>query len=184
MSRIGIRPVAIPAGARVSTKDGLVAVEGPRGKLELAVPPVLRVEVTRGPDAVKVVRHGETSGEKALHGTIRQLIANMIVGVTQGHTKSLDIVGLGYQAKVQGADLVLQIGLSHPVKKAIPATLKVSCPSPTKIVIEGADKAEVGEYAAQVRSLKPPEPYNQTGIRYSGEMMRKKAGKTFVSGAS
>lgn len=183
MSRLGRKPIAIPDGVKVVVQAPEVRVEGPKGKLAYRVPSAITVTVDAGKKQVVVSRTGDLREQRAAHGTTRSLLAGMIEGVTKAYEKKLEIVGIGYNAKMQGKDLVLLLGFSHPVKVPVPEGLTVACPSPTQIVVTGANKHQVGQYAANIRFLKPPEPYNLKGIRYVGEQIRKKAGKTFVSGA-
>jgi large subunit ribosomal protein L6 len=184
VSRIGKKPVMIPAGVKVlQKKQGdmtQVQVEGPRGKMSLPFRPEVAIAIDG--QQVRVQRQEETPFASAYHGTVRSLIANMVHGVTQGFRKSLEIVGVGYQAKLEGKKLVLQVGFSHPVTLEVPEGIKVELPKQTTIVINGADKQLVGEFAATVRKIRPPEPYKGKGIRYSDEQVVRKAGKAFGSG--
>jgi large subunit ribosomal protein L6 len=184
MSRIGKQPVVVPSGVKVKqTADGdgvLVSVEGPKGKLSF--PFRKGVEFAVDGDAVRISRSGDATFERAYHGTARALIANMVQGVSQGFEKTLDIEGVGYNAKLEKKNVVLQIGFCHPVIMAVPDGLTVETPKPTQIIVRGPDKQAVGEFAAQVRKIRPPEPYKGKGIRYSGEKIIRKAGKAFGSG--
>jgi large subunit ribosomal protein L6 len=181
VSRIGKQPVVIPSGVKVSQvkADGSVRldVEGPKGKLSF--PFRGNVQIAVEASQIKVTRSGDEPFERAYHGTARALIANMVEGVTRGFERRLDIEGVGYNAKVEGKKLVLQIGFSHPVALAIPAGVTVETPKPTNVVIKGPDKQVVGEFAANVRKVRPPEPYKGKGIRYSDEKIIRKAGKAF-----
>jgi len=181
VSRIGKQPVAIPSGVKVNQvkEEGSVrvSVEGPKGKLSF--PFRKDVEIAVDGSQVKVSRSGDEPFLRAYHGTVRALIANMVEGVTRGFEKRLDIEGVGYNAKVDGKKLVLQIGFSHPVTLPIPAGITVETPKPTNIIIKGPDKQTVGEFAANVRKVRPPEPYKGKGIRYSDEKIVRKAGKAF-----
>lgn len=184
MSRIGKQPVVIPAGVKVRETQGdgvsLLEVEGPKGKLSATFRKEVKISV-RG-DRVVIERQGEESFFRAYHGTARALIANMVEGVSKGFQKGLEIEGVGYNAKLEGKDdLVLQIGFSHPVRLRIPDGLTVQTPKPTAILIAGVDKQSVGEFAARIRRVRPPEPYKGKGIRYAGEKIIRKAGKTFGS---
>lgn len=183
MSRIGKQPVVIPQGVKIQqvTQDGggVLRVEGPKGKLSVTVRPEVSVAVEG--NAIKVKRRGESAFERAYHGTVRALIANMIEGVTKGFEKRLEIEGVGYNAKVDKKSLVLQIGFCHPVNVPIPDGIAVATPKPTVISVTGPDKQMVGEFAATVRKIRPPEPYKGKGIRYAGEKILRKAGKTFGS---
>jgi large subunit ribosomal protein L6 len=175
MSRIGKKPVTIPKGVTV-TVDGLtVRVKGPRGELSRVVHPTMKVAVDNG--AVSVARPSDEPEHKALHGLTRTLLANMVEGVTTGFRKQLEIVGVGYKAEGRPYGLQLALGFSHPVDYRAPAGIKLSAPQPTSIVIEGANKEVVGQVAAELRSLRPPEPYKGKGIKYVGEQVRRKAGK-------
>ena len=192
MSRIGNLPVPVPASVTVEVADGHVRVSGPLGKLDQKVDPRLTVAVD---DAQVRVERGDDEREtKALHGLTRNLIQNMVVGVTEGYQKSLQVVGVGYSANLQGRTLVLQIGYSHPVKVDVPESLTVPEPETGSMLIvgvgavpcitiriRGIDKQQVGEFAASLRRLKPPEPYKAKGIRYEGEEIRRKAGKAFAA---
>jgi large subunit ribosomal protein L6 len=182
MSRLGKIPIEIPDKVKVAVSGATVNVEGPIGKLSWTHRPELKVKI----DGKKVVveRTNETKFVKSLHGTTRALIAVMIKGVTQGYSKDLDISGVGYNAKMAGDKLVLTLGFSHPIELAVPKGLTVACASPTAINVKGADKQMVGEFAAKIRASRPAEPYNLKGIKYRDEVVRKKAGKTFVTGAS
>lgn len=182
MSRLGKIPVDIPDKVKVAVNNATVNVEGPLGKLSWTH----RAEVSVKVDGKKVLvsRSNETKVVKALHGTTRALIAAMIKGVTQGYSKDLDISGVGYNGKMVGDKLVLTLGYSHPVELPVPKGLAVTCPSATSINVKGVDKQMVGEFAAKVRAARPAEPYNLKGIKYRDEIVRKKAGKTFVTGAS
>jgi large subunit ribosomal protein L6 len=184
VSRIGKKPVPVVSGVKVqSLKQATgtrVSVEGPKGKLVSDFRPEVSIEV-QGAEVV-VTRTGDEPFHRAYHGTTRALIANMVRGVSEGFEKRLQIVGVGYNVKVQGQKLVLQIGFSHPVEVTIPSGVKVETPSTTSFVVRGADKAQVGEFAARVRKIRPPEPYKGKGIRYEEEHVIRKAGKAFGSG--
>lgn len=183
MSRIGKQPITVPAGVKVSqTKDGggtRIEVEGPKGKLRRA----FRSEVSFSidGDVVAVTRQGDAKFDKAYHGTARALVANMVMGVHEGFRKTLEIEGVGYTAKLEGKSIILQIGFCHPVVRPVPEGLTAETPNQTTVIINGADKQAVGEFAAQIRKIRPPEPYNGKGIRYQGERIVRKAGKTFGS---
>ena len=175
MSRIGNKPVAIPNGVTVSVEGNTVKVKGPKGELTQAFRPEMTVAVNDG--KVTIQRSGDDKAIKALHGLTRALIANMVQGVTGGYKKTLEIVGVGYKAEKKGKTLVLNVGYSHPVPYPEPAGITLSAPSPTVVVIEGTDKQKVGQVAAELRDVRPPEPYKGKGIRYQGEQVRRKAGK-------
>jgi large subunit ribosomal protein L6 len=175
MSRIGKKPVPVPKGVTV-TVDGLtVAVKGPKGELSRTVHRQMSVAVADG--TVTVTRPSDEPGDKALHGLTRTLIANMVEGVTAGFKKQLEIVGVGYKAEQRPYGLQLALGFSHPVEYKAPKGIKLTAPQPTQIIIEGANKEIVGQVAAELRSLRPPEPYKGKGIKYVGETIRRKAGK-------
>jgi large subunit ribosomal protein L6 len=176
MSRIGARPVAVPKGVDVRVDGRTVHVKGPKGTLTLAVHPEVGVDLADG--TVKVSRPSDEKRHKALHGLTRTLIDNMMVGVTQGFSRKLEIQGVGYRAEKKGKGVTLHLGFSHPVPYAAPEGIDITTPSPTEVVIAGADKALVGQVAAEIRSIRPPEPYKGKGVRYAGEQVRRKAGKT------
>jgi large subunit ribosomal protein L6 len=176
MSRIGKKPVVIPAGVTVDVADGAVTVKGPRGELRQEFRAEMKVEVREG--TVVVERPTDEKKHRALHGLTRALIANMVEGVTAGYRRALEIVGVGYRAEKKGDTLVLTVGYSHPVVVAEPPGIRLSTTGPTVVVVEGIDKQKVGQIAAEIRSVRPPEPYKGKGIRYQGEQVRRKAGKT------
>jgi large subunit ribosomal protein L6 len=177
MSRIGNKAVEIPAKVKVSIgTDGAVAVEGPKGKLNWTLPRNIKASVEQ--DRVSVVRDAETRSVKALHGLSRSLIHNMVIGVMDGFTKQLEIEGVGFKAAVQGSNLSLNLGFSHPILFPIPNDIKITVTEATKITIQGADKKMVGQVAADIRRFYPPEPYKGKGVRYAGEQVRRKEGKT------
>ena len=175
MSRIGKHPVVVPAGVTVTVDGNTVRVKGPRGELLRTLHPDMKVAVEDG--QVTVTRPSEESKHKALHGLSRTLVANMVEGVTKGYQKQLDIVGVGYKAEVRPYGLQLALGYSHAVEYKAPQGIKLSAPIPTQILVEGANKEIVGQVAAELRSLRPPEPYKGKGIKYAGEQIRRKAGK-------
>jgi len=174
MSRIGKRPVRIPSGVTVTQGEGELQVKGPKGVLRAALPERIALEVGEG--AVRLVRPDESRDTRALHGLTRALVANMVNGVTEGFARELEIQGVGYRAEVTGKKLKLALGFSHPVEMQIPEGLGVSVQE-NRIRIEGADRQAVGQFASEVRSLRPPEPYKGKGIRYSDERVRRKVGK-------
>ncbi|MGH8095464.1 MAG: 50S ribosomal protein L6 [Chthoniobacterales bacterium] len=177
MSRIGNKTVEIPAKVKVNIDDsGKVAVEGPKGKLNWKLPRGIKASVAE--NEVSLVRDAETRSVKALHGLSRALINNMVVGVNEGFTKSLEIEGVGFKAAVQGKNLNLSLGFSHPVLFPIPPDIKITVTDNTKIAIQGVDKKTVGQVAADIRRYYPPEPYKGKGVRYAGEQIRRKEGKT------
>ena len=168
-------PVPLRSGVDLRVDGDTVRVKGPKGQLEQALVPFTRVEVT-GEEAL-VRREGDHKRAKAAHGLMRSLIANMVTGVTDGFAKTLDIVGVGYRAEVSGDQLKLSVGYSHPVAMQIPKGLEVSAERPTRLVVRGADKQKVGQFAAEIRRVRPPEPYKGKGIRYANERIRRKVGK-------
>ncbi|GIX02327.1 MAG: 50S ribosomal protein L6 [Thermogutta sp.] len=177
MSRIGKRPVPIPQGVKVTVEGRLITVEGPKGRLQWEHRPEVQVTVQEQPHQVVVQRVQETRLARALHGLTRALVNNMIVGVTQGYEKRLEIVGVGYLAAVQGRTLQLRVGYANELQVPIPDGLEVTCPDQQHIVIRGIDKQKVGNFAASVRALRKPDPYKGKGIRYQGEHIRMKEGK-------
>lgn len=184
MSRIGKQPVPIPAGVKVQVGNGKVQVEGPKGKLELVPHAAMKVDYDDKARVVKVVRPDDERLNRALHGLTRSLIANMVQGVTQGFEKRLKIEGIGYQARMEKQTLVLTVGYANAVELTPPAGVTVELPDPTTIVVKGADKQKVGQFAADVRQVRKPEPYKGKGIRYEDEQVRRKEGKSFASGGA
>ena len=180
MSRIGKKPVAIPAGVKAAVNSNMITIEGPKGKLNYSFDPNFKVVVKD--NAVTVTRPSDAKQDKATHGLIRSLINNMIIGVTEGYKKELEITGVGFKAAIQGKVLNLQLSYSHPINYNIPEGLTIETPKPTIITIKGIDKAKVGEAAAEIRDFYRPEPYKGKGIKYAGEHVRRKAGKA-VAGA-
>jgi large subunit ribosomal protein L6 len=183
MSRIGKQPVAVPAGVKVQVTEGKVRVEGPKGKLEFAHHPRMNVTLAEGGKAVVVARPDDERLNRSLHGLTRSLIANMVEGVTKGFEKRLKIEGIGYQARMDKKAVVLTVGYANAVTMAPPEGVLVELPDPTTIVVKGADKQKVGQFAAEVRRVRKPEPYKGKGIRYENEVVRRKEGKSFASGA-
>ena len=175
MSRIGRAPVAIPAGVKVKQDGQQILIEGPKGKLSIALPPPISVSITG--QQLEVKRANEEQPVRALHGLYRALIANMIQGVVSGFAKELEIAGVGYRAQLKGKQLELSVGFSHPVVVAIPEGITVEVPKPTTLIIKGYDKQLVGQFAANIRRIAPLEPYKGKGIKYAGEIIRRKAGK-------
>ena len=175
MSRIGKQPIAIPDGVTVDVSDGVVTVKGPGGELSQRVDRDMRVTVDGG--EVRVERPSDERQHRSLHGLTRSLIANMVEGVTQGFEKRLEIQGVGYRAALKGSDLELQVGYSHPVTMTPPQGIEFEVPAPNRSVVKGIDKQMVGEIAANVRKVRPPEPYKGKGIKYEGEVIRRKVGK-------
>ena len=175
MSRIGRKPIPLPSGVEVSIAPGRVAVKGPLGSLEQAVPHRISVEQSDG--ELVVTRPTDRGQDRALHGLTRTLVANMVDGVTKGFEKRLEIQGVGYRAQLKGADLEFALGFSHAVPFIAPEGIAFEVPQPTLVVVKGIDKQRVGQVAAEIRSLRPPEPYKGKGIRYAGEYVRRKVGK-------
>lgn len=176
MSRIGKIPVVVPKEVKITLDASKVGVEGPKGKLELNIPSGIKVELKDG--QLLVTRQSDIKQMKATHGTIRAHLVNMVTGVTKGHKKDLEIQGLGFRAQLQGKKIVFSMGLSHPVEFVVPDTVKVAVPTQTSITIEGQDNMAVGQVAASIRAIKPVEPYKGKGIRYVGEFVRRKQGKS------
>jgi large subunit ribosomal protein L6 len=175
MSRIGKKPVAVPKNVTAAVDGNTVHVKGPKGELERRFHPDMRLRLSDG--NILVERASDESAHKALHGLTRALIANMVAGVTQGFQKQLELVGVGYKAEARPYGLQLSLGFSHPIEYRAPKGIKLAAPAPTQIVVEGVDKELVGQVAAEIRSLRPPEPYKGKGIKYQGEQIRRKAGK-------
>jgi large subunit ribosomal protein L6 len=173
MSRIGNKPISIPSGVKVQIKDGTVEVQGPKGKMNVRVPAGISFEQK---DSTLMAKR-ETEEHRALHGLARALVGNAVTGVTQGFKKELDIVGVGYRAEVKGKNLVLALGFSHPIEFPIPEGIQIAVEKQTHMTVSGADKNQVGQIAANLRALRPPDPYKQKGIRITGERLKKKAGK-------
>jgi large subunit ribosomal protein L6 len=175
MSRIGKNPISVPSGVTITLDGNRITVKGPKGELSRMIPADMLISQESG--TVTVNRPSDDPKHKALHGLSRTLIANMVEGVTKGFSKQLDIVGVGYKAEARPYGLQLALGFSHAVEYKAPQGIKLSAPAPTQIIIEGANKEIVGQVAAELRSLRPPEPYKGKGIKYAGEQIRRKAGK-------
>ena len=175
MSRIGRKPIEVPAGVTVSVEPGRVAVSGPLGSLQQQVPQ--RMQIAQADGEITVSRPTERGEDRALHGLTRTLISNMVEGVTKGFEKRLEIQGVGYRAALKGTDLELQVGYSHPVTIKPRTGITFEVPAPTQVVVKGTDKQQVGQTAAEIRKVRPPEPYKGKGIRYEGEYVRRKVGK-------
>ncbi|TWT46586.1 50S ribosomal protein L6 [Botrimarina hoheduenensis] len=178
MSRIGKKPVAIPSGVTVNVANRVVTVEGKLGKLVFEHRPEVTVTVDADAKEVVCTRATDDRADRAFHGLTRALLANMMVGVTDGYMKKLEIHGVGYLGAIAGDVLQLRVGFANEIHKKIPKELDVSCPDQTHIVVKGTDKQKVGQFAAEVRAVRKPEPYKGKGIRYEGERVRQKAGKT------
>lgn len=175
MSRIGRNPIEVPAGVSVSISPGRVMVNGPLGELSQDVPARMQIEHSEG--TITVTRPTERGEDRALHGLTRTLVANMVEGVTKGYEKRLEIQGVGYRAGLRGTALELNVGYSHSVVKEAPQGITYEVPTPTEVVVKGIDKQQVGQIAAEIRKVRPPEPYKGKGIRYQGEYVRRKVGK-------
>ena len=175
MSRIGKQPIEIPDGVNVAVDPGRVTVNGPLGELTQNVPARIKIEKQDG--QLVVTRPTERGDDRALHGLTRSLVANMVEGVTNGFEKRLEIQGVGYRAALRGVDLELNVGYSHPVVLKAPQGITFEVPTPTEVIVKGIDKQAVGQIAAEVRKVRPPEPYKGKGIRYEGEYVRRKVGK-------
>lgn len=176
MSRIGLKPIEVPSGVKIDIDDSnTIAVKGPKGELSLSAAPGLTIDVDG--TTVTVRRPNDERRNRSLHGLTRTLINNMVVGVSEGFRKNLEIQGVGYRAQLDGKNLVLNVGYSHPVRMIPPDGISFSLDGQTKVSVEGIDKQLVGEQAAQIRKVRPPEPYKGKGIRYEGEYVRRKAGK-------
>lgn len=176
LSRVGKKEIPVPRGVTVTVNGSLVKANGPRGERQYTVLPGIRVKVEA--ERILVEQTLEGRGAKAAHGVMRAQVANLVEGVATGFRKVLEIQGTGYRAAVSGDKLQLQLGFSHPVDFALPEGVKVTAESPTRLVLEGSDKQQVGQVAADIRAIRPPEPYKGKGIRYEGEQLRRKAGKT------
>ena len=176
MSRVGRKPVTIPSGVKATLEGTDLNVQGPKGKLSLQIHP--RMKVSMQEKEIAVARPTDVRTDRALHGLTRSLIQNMIKGVTDGFSKELEIVGVGYKAQVKGKVLNLSVGYTHPVDYQIPEGIEIKCPNPTRVAVSGTDKQKVGQVAAEIRNSCPPEPYKGKGIHYVGEVIRRKQGKT------
>lgn len=176
MSRIGNKPVVIPAGVTIDLKDNTVTVKGPKGELSYTFNQNITLVQNEG--EVVFTRPDDSKENKTIHGTTRAVFNNMVVGVTEGFQKELELIGVGYRAQLQGKKLVLNVGYSHPVEFTPEEGLEIEVPSNTKVIVKGYDKQKVGELAANIRGVRPPEPYKGKGIRYVDEFVRRKEGKT------
>ena len=180
MSRIGNKIIPVPSGVKIQIKESAVEVQGPKGKIQIAVPRGIHFEQKDGTLTAK----RDSDEQRALHGLARALVANAVTGVTTGFKKDLDIVGVGYRAEVKGKNVVLALGYSHPIEFAIPEGITITVEKQTHMVVSGADKNQVGQVAANLRSLRPPDPYKQKGVRITGERLKKKAGKAGAKSAA
>jgi len=176
MSRVGKKPIEIPAGVTVTATNGQVTVKGPKGELSRTFNPDITISIEE--NVINVSRPSDVKEHRALHGTTRAVIANMIEGVSKGFVRNLELIGVGYRAQKQGNKLVLNVGYSHPVEIEPEEGIEIEVPANTKISVKGADKERVGALAANIRGVRPPEPYKGKGIRYEGEFVRRKEGKT------
>jgi large subunit ribosomal protein L6 len=175
MSRLGKKPLAVPSAVKVEIKGRIVHVEGPKGKLQKEISD--RIIVENKDNQIILKRVADTKMDKSLHGLSRALIGNMIKGVTDGYSKELEIIGVGFKAQIQGSTLTMHLGFSHPVVVNIPEGIKIEAPKPTQLVIKSIDKELIGKLSSEIRSIYPPEPYKGKGIRYVGEYVKKKVGK-------
>jgi large subunit ribosomal protein L6 len=180
MSRIGKKPVPLAKNVKVTVQDHLVKIDGPKGKLELNVHPLITVKLDDAKKELVVTRPDDERQSKALQGLTRALLNNMVIGVSEGYKKTLEIQGVGYKAEMKGKNLVLWVGFANQISVPIPSDVSVQLDGPTKVHVSGADKQAVGEFAAQVRKLRKPEPYKGKGIRYEGEVVKIKPGKAFA----
>ena len=176
MSRIGRKPIPVPQGVDIQIEGNLVRVKGPNGQMEREIHQDMIISLEEG--NLVVNRPSDAKNHRSLHGLTRTLLSNMVEGVTKGFQRNLELVGVGYRAAKQGNKLVLTVGYSHPVEMEAPAGIEIEVPAPTKIALKGADKQVVGQFAANVRAVRAPEPYKGKGIKYEGEIIRRKAGKT------
>lgn len=176
MSRIGKKPIEIPAGVTVTVNNGNVTVKGPKGELSRTFNPEISISIEE--NVITVTRPSDIKEHRALHGTTRAVIANMVEGVSNGFVRNLELIGVGYRAQKQGKKLILNVGYSHPVEIEPEEGIEIEVPANTKISVKGADKERVGALAANIRGVRPPEPYKGKGIRYEGEFVRRKEGKT------
>ena len=182
MSRIGKQPIPLPSGVEVKINGQAVSVKGPKGTLDRVFPEEVNVALEDG--EVRVGRPADDRRSRAMHGLSRALLANMVTGVSEGYKRELQLVGVGYRAALKGKDLELQVGYSHPVSIVAPDGVAFEVPEPTKVIVSGIDKERVGQASADIRKVRPPEPYKGKGIRYVDEYVRRKAGKAGVPGAA
>jgi len=181
MSRVGRKVIAVPANVKVSVSEASLEVQGPKGKLSTPVPPGIKFAL-QGQE-LSCQRASDARQQRAFHGLARALAQNAIKGVTEGFTKDLDIVGVGYRAQVEGGKVVFALGYSHPVEYKVPEGIQIAVEKQTRVQVQGIDRQKVGQVAAEIRSLRKPDPYKQKGIRYVGEVLKKKAGKAGATGA-
>jgi large subunit ribosomal protein L6 len=180
MSRIGKQPVTVPTGVKIGVAGQELSIEGPLGKLSIGLRPEIAAKYDEAAQQLVLTRKDDSRQARALHGLSRALVQNMVVGVTKGYEKKLEIVGVGYLAAIQKGVLQLRVGYANEIHKPIPAGLTVTCPDQTHVVIKGSDKQMVGQFAAEVRAVRKPEPYKGKGVRYDGEVVRRKAGKAMT----
>ena len=176
MSRVGKKAIPVPSGVEIKSQDGAVKVKGPKGQSEYTLLPGFRLQVEDGTATILCERKDPKAS--ALHGLARALVNNMVLGVTQGWSRTLEIEGMGYKAELKGRNLELQLGFSHPVVFPLPEGVDAKCETPTKVILSGIDRGKVGQVAANLRAFRPPEPYKGKGIKYEGEFVRRKAGKS------
>ncbi len=184
MSRIGNKPIPIPEGVKAKCDNDTVTIEGPKGSIAQTIHSLMKVEINENDKQIVVIRPSEERQSKELHGLTRTLLANNVHGVTNGFSKDLEIIGLGYNVKMQGENLILQLGFSHSINVKIPQGIKVEITNqtnPGKLTIRGIDKQKVGQFASDIRRLRPPEPYKGKGVKYADEIIRRKAGKAVAS---
>ncbi len=182
MSRIGKQPVKFPKGVEIKVDAGKLSVKGPKGTLTQMVDPRIKVEIDAAGSAVNFSRSNDDRVDRSMHGLYRALCRNMVEGVTTGYAKRLEIHGVGYQAKVEKGSLSLSVGFSNPVVLPIPKGITIETPNPTTVDVKGIDRQQVGEFSARIRGTRPPEPYQGKGVRYAGEQIRRKAGKSMATG--
>ena len=178
MSRVGLKPIKIPSGVTLTQDGGTVTVKGPKGTITKELPTLC--DIKQEGEVIKITRPEETTLHKRMHGLARSLLNNMVIGVSQGFEKNLEIVGVGFKAESKGNEVVLNVGLSHPVNYKLPEGVTAEVPEPTKIRITGIEKDKVGQVAAELRGFRPPEPYKGKGVRYAGEAIKRKVGKAAV----
>lgn len=179
MSRIGTKPIEIPSGVTVQPEGSALLVKGPKGSLRIALPSGIGVEKHDG----RLVTSRQNDEQSALHGLVRSLVANAVQGITKGFEKHLDIVGIGYRAEAKGKTVVFTLGYSHPIEFPVPEGISVSVDKQTHVIVSGTDKQQVGQVAAEIRGLRPPDPYKNKGVRYTGERLKKKVGKAAAAAA-
>lgn len=184
MSRIGRKPVVIPEGVKVSLSDSKLKAEGPKGASEYKIPANMKVRIEDAKKLVFVETTYTVPQDKISHGTVRSHINNMLIGVHTGYEEKMEIIGVGYKSQIEGKTISISLGYSHPIKVTVPAGLTITIPNPNLIVIQGVNKDLVGSFASQIKAIKPSEPYNLKGIKYVDEVIKRKTGKTFVSGTA